>query len=334
MPGSQWNRLRPSGEAPQSLVRPTTTSEGEAGDYYRLASLAFEASTEGMMLWDPEGRIELANDAFARISGFAPCEVIGRDIRVLDAGCLRPGYFQEVIEIVRNGSTWRGDLLAQRKDGETFIARLSLSGVFGDHGQLSHFVGVISDITEEKKQQEFTQHWADHDPVTGLPNRRLFFDRLHQSLVDRASKPGPDSQLALLFVDLDDFKTINDYFGHHSGDQVLKLVAERLRHSLREEDTVARFGGDEFTILLKHLPDMKTAREVAHKVLEAIREPLDLGKGLSGMGLGASIGIVVAPYHGEDAETLLERADWAMYRSKRSGKSGFSFWEPSTASSA
>ncbi|MEF8792814.1 sensor domain-containing diguanylate cyclase [Thiohalorhabdus sp.] len=329
-----YPRLPPGCQTPGNPPPRANTPEKQGETYYGLVSAVFEASAEGLMVWDPEGRIELVNEAFIRISGYGRDEVTGRDIRILDAGCLRPGYFQEVIGMVQQGDHWRGDIVAQRKSGDTFIARMALSGIFDDQGRLSHFVANISDITEEKKQQEVTQHWADHDSVTGLPNRRLFFDRLTQALVDRSSKPESGNQLALFFVDLDDFKKINDYFGHQTGDEVLEVIAERLRNSLREGDTVARFGGDEFTILLKHLPNMHTAQEIAEKLLDVIQKPLVLGESFSGIGVGASIGMAMAPDHGEDAETLLVRADWAMYRSKRSGKSGCSFWEPTTASSA
>lgn len=306
------------------LILRDITPRKQAEKYLRLATTVFEASAEGMMIWDSQGRIEMVNEAFVDITGYTTAEVIGREARFLDAGRHGSGYFDLMESTVREKGHWRGDFWARRKSGETFVARLTLSAIRDDRGQISNYVGVFSDITEEKEQEAAIQHLANHDPLTGLPNRRLFHDRLTQALADRHREPRDRNRLALLFVDLDDFKQVNDQYGHEHGDRALQEIAQRIRGTLREGDTVARFGGDEFVILLKHLPQEETAEELAQKVFAVISDPLPVAE--EEVEVGASIGIVLAPKHGDQADTLLTRADHAMYRSKEAGKGRYGFF--------
>lgn len=282
------------------------------------------------MLWDAQGRIEMVNQAFVEITGYGAAEVVGREARFLDSGRHQPGFLGEVGRTLKEYGHWRGDFWARRKSGEVFIARLALSAIRDDQGRVSTFVGVFSDITEEKEQEAAIQHLANHDPLTGLPNLRLLHDRLIQALADRHREPQKRNRLALYFVDLDDFKRVNDRFGHEKGDQALREMAHRILETLREGDTVARFGGDEFVILAKHLPSQKAAEDLARKISAVTGEPLSLeGGGCPEEGpvrIGASIGIVMAPTHGDEADILLARADHAMYRSKEAGKFCYHFF--------
>ncbi|MEF8793752.1 diguanylate cyclase domain-containing protein [Thiohalorhabdus sp.] len=296
----------------------------QAEKYLRLATTVFEASAEGMMIWDPQGRIEMVNEAFVGITGYGTADVVGREARFLDAGRHRSGFYESMGEALKEQGHWRGDFWARRKSGESFIARLTMSAIRDDSGRVSNYVGVFSDITDEKEQEAAIEHLANHDPLTGLPNRRLFHDRLTQALADRHREPRDRSRLALLFVDLDDFKKVNDDHGHKQGDRALQEIAHRIRNSLREGDTVARFGGDEFVVLLKHLPSESTAEELAHKVFEVITQPVPVAD--SKVRVGASIGIVLSPKHGDSADLLLGRADDAMYYSKEAGKRRYHFY--------
>lgn len=303
------------------LILRDTRSRKQADNHLRLATTVFEASSEGMMVWDGQGRIEMVNQAFVGITGYTAAEVVGREARLLDAGHNGRGFFAAIGRALREKGHWRGDYRARRKSGEVFVARLALSAIRDDRGQMNAFVAVFSDVTEEKAQEAAINHLANHDPLTGLPNRRLFFDRLSQALADRHREPQDHNRLALLFVDLDDFKRINDAYGHEAGDSLLKQMATRIRKTLREGDTVARLGGDEFVILLKRLPKEETAEELAEKVFRVIGEPLAVNGG--GVEVGASIGIVIAPKHGNTPEMLMARADHAMYRSKEAGKNRY-----------
>jgi len=317
------NRASPS--QGQVILRDISQRK-QAEKHLRLATTVFEASAEGMMVWDGLRRIEMVNEAFVKITGYAGADVVGRDAQLLDAGHQGPGLFEAMEQAIQDGNHWRGDFWARRKSGETFVARLTLSAIRDDRGQPTNYVGVFSDITEEKAQEAAIEHLANHDPLTELPNRRLFHDRLTQALADRHREPRQRNRVALLFVDLDDFKRVNDVHGHEQGDRVLQVIARRIRESLREGDTVARLGGDEFVILLKHLPSEETAEELAQKVFGVISGPVPLGTGSAEAEVGASIGIVIAPKHGDDADTLLARADHAMYRSKEAGKRRYNFF--------
>ncbi|MBA5605202.1 GGDEF domain-containing protein [Duganella sp. FT3S] len=187
-------------------------------------------------------------------------------------------------------------------------------------GRIEHYVGVINDITEAKQAAEFIRHRAYHDPITDLPNRSLFMDRLHQEIV-RARRN--KLAMALLFIDLDHFKEINDEFGHDVGDDLLRIAAIRLTASARESDTVARLGGDEFTAILNDINGKEDAARVAQKMLDEICRPFEIGP--HELVISASIGIAIYPTDGEGAASLLKAADGAMYRAKRGGRNAFSF---------
>ncbi|MFA9460744.1 GGDEF domain-containing response regulator [Thiohalorhabdus sp. Cl-TMA] len=298
------------------LILRDITPRKRADKYLRLATAVFEASAEGMMILDAEGRVEMVNEAFTTMTGYSAEEVVGWDSRFLGAGENGTAFFSKLGRILSEKGHWRGELSALGKSGAVFIARLTVSVVRNELGEATNYVTVFSDVTEEKEREAAIKHLANHDPLTGLPNRRLLHDRLTQALADRHREPQGRDRLALLFVDLDAFKAVNDTYGHEAGDQVLREMAGRMREALREGDTVARFGGDEFVVLLKHLPGEDMAAELARKLFRSMSRPVTLNADGVTVELGASIGIAMAPKHGDQADLLLNRADQAMYCSK------------------
>ncbi|OSM05132.1 hypothetical protein MAIT1_03283 [Magnetofaba australis IT-1] len=187
-----------------------------------------------------------------------------------------------------------------------------------NQGRITHYVGLFSDITSRKMAEDRLKHQAHHDPLTGLPNRLLFEDRLHQAI---ASAQRYGSEIALLYIDLDKFKPVNDTYGHEAGDMALRTVSKRLTSLLRASDTAARIGGDEFVALLPELHDTESVKHVARKILQSLAEPVDLGVAQAKM--GASIGISFFPRHGENYESLMSAADTAMYAVKQSGRNDY-----------
>ncbi|WP_275531626.1 diguanylate cyclase domain-containing protein [Magnetofaba australis] len=229
----------------------------------------------------------------------------------------RAFYIQFWKEILSKGR-WQGEIWNRRKCGEVFPEWLSVSTVTDNQGRITHYVGLFSDITSRKMAEDRLKHQAHHDPLTGLPNRLLFEDRLHQAI---ASAQRYGSEIALLYIDLDKFKPVNDTYGHEAGDMALRTVSKRLTSLLRASDTAARIGGDEFVALLPELHDTESVKHVARKILQSLAEPVDLGVAQAKM--GASIGISFFPRHGENYESLMSAADTAMYAVKQSGRNDY-----------
>ncbi|MBF0634364.1 MAG: sensor domain-containing diguanylate cyclase, partial [Nitrospinae bacterium] len=216
---------------------------------------------------------------------------------------------------------WKGEIWNRRKNGETYPQGVNIASVTDDHGQIVQYVGVFQDITDMKERQKDMSYYAHHDPLTGLPNRLLFDDRLRHA-INRARRD--NKKAAVIYIDLDGFKEINDTHGHSVGDMVLQGVAVRLSSSLRVEDTISRFGGDEFIILLEHTGHKRGLKIVAEKILAAVQEPFLLN-GLE-ISVGASIGVVMFPIEVQDPETLITSADTAMYAAKQEGKNRVVFY--------
>ncbi len=291
-----------------------------SSQFFRLAAAVFEVIDDGIVVTDAENAIIAVNPAFERVTGYAAGEVIGRNPRILSSGRHTPAFYAEMWETLLTTGRWHGEVWNRRKSGELYVQRLTLSVIRGRDGRIVNHVGVFNDITEAKQLAETASYRAHHDVLTGLPNRILFADRLTQAL---AMALRENRRLALLFVDLDGFKEINDQFGHVTGDCVLEAVAARMLQSVRDSDTVSRFGGDEFVILLPDIRQTSDAQVAAEKVLIALTEPIDLDCGP--VTIGASIGIAVFPANGTTAEALLRNADAAMYAAKRGGKNRYVF---------
>lgn len=284
----------------------------------RLTANALEHMAEGLVIQDADLKIVQVNRSFTSITGYRAEEVLGTSMSLLYSPRHDERFKERVRAVVRKRGHWRGEVWHRRKSGESYPVLLSLSAVYDDHGQLTHYISVFSDISQYKHYEERLTFLAHHDPLTGLPNRTMFEERVQQAIND-AQRAG--TQFAVLFVDLDHFKTINDSLGHAVGDDLLKQVAARLRRWVRESDTVARQGGDEFTILLSEIREPENACVVAHKILDAMTAPFT--ESGSELFSAASIGISCYPTSGRDVATLMKSADAAMYEAKKAGRNTY-----------
>jgi diguanylate cyclase (GGDEF)-like protein/PAS domain S-box-containing protein len=288
----------------------------------RLARIVFENSLEGITVTDAHSRIVMVNKAFTDTTGYSAEEALGKTPAMLKSGKQGDNFYRDFWNILRERGEWRGEIWNRRKNGTVYPEWLNVSAVRDRHGRIEHYIAIFSDITERKEHEERITYQAFHDALTGLPNRLLFRDRLDLALAqarrNKARKP------ALMFLDLDRFKQINDTLGHEAGDTLLKEVANRLRHCVRASDTVARMAGDEFTVLLPEAEEEGEARAVADKILQVMNEPIVLGS--ESRVVTTSIGISHFPQDGRDAETLMKHADAAMYAVKGSGRASFCFF--------
>ena len=277
----------------------------------RLAAKVFENAAEGIMVTDPQGRIVSVNRAFAAVTGYAAEEVVGKDVRLFKSGLHDEKFYLEIWAALTETGGWHGEIWNRRKNGEVYPAWLTLSVVKDERGRTTHYAGILMDVTSQKQAEDYLRHQATHDPLTDLPNRELFRDRVTQALaLARREK----RIAAVMLLDLDHFKPINDTLGHAAGDRVLQGVARRLLASLRDCDTAARLGGDEFAVLLQEITTGEDAAPVAQRLLDALAKPFVLsGREYS---ISASIGISLYPAHGATASALLSGADSAMYRAK------------------
>lgn len=287
----------------------------------RLMGKVFENASEGVIITAPDTTIITVNKAFSEVTGYRPEEVIGKKPDILRSNRQDADFYQRLWEELRTSGRWQGEIWNRNKQGEVYLEWLSIAAVMDEEGQLSHYVGVFSDITSEKENEERLHYLAHYDQLTNLPNRILFNDRLKQAL---ALARRARSQVAVMFLDLDGFKAINDSLGHAAGDELLRQVAQRLVDCLRESDTVARFGGDEFTIVLPEIDSQESVSKIARKITEEIAMPYDIeGNAAS---VTTSIGISLYPADGQQGHTLIQKADNAMYHAKRHGKNHHEFY--------
>jgi diguanylate cyclase (GGDEF)-like protein/PAS domain S-box-containing protein len=287
----------------------------------RLQSVALSSAANAIFITDHEGNIEWANAAFTQLSGYSLEELLGRTPRILNSGVQDRLFYAGLWRTMQSGKVWIGEVVERRKDGQLYVVQQTVTPLLGEDGQLSHFVAIHEDITARKEAEARVQHLAFHDPLTDLPNRALFQNRIPPAL---AHAHRNQNLVALHFLDLDGFKMVNDTLGHALGDALLKQVAGRLQGCLRSSDTVARLGGDEFAILQTDLHRVEGAAVLARKILDALAEPFYLGGQVVQM--SASIGITVYPHDEREPAQLLQNADLAMYHAKREGKNNFQFY--------
>jgi diguanylate cyclase (GGDEF)-like protein/PAS domain S-box-containing protein len=288
----------------------------------RLVANVFDNGCEGVIITDTDSRIVEVNPAFTQITGYAPEDVIGRKPGLLSSGRHDEPFYQGMWRSLQVAGSWRGEIWNRRKNGEVYPEWLSISAVYNDDGDTENYVAVFSDISEQHRSREELEYLAHHDALTQLPNRLLFNARLDHAITHARRAR---SELAVLFIDVDRFKTINDSLGHTTGDQVLQLVARRLRDVLRADDTMARQGGDEFIILLENVTP-RGVTEVSEKLSAALSTPLQIDG--HPIYLSLSIGITMFPRDGTNADTLIRNADAAMYRAKDSGRDNCQFYTP------
>ncbi len=285
-------------------------------------SLAVEQSPNSIVITDLDGNIEYVNGTFLRVTGYSRDEVIKENPRILQSGKTPKATYEDMWAHLTRGEIWCGEVINKRKDGSEYIELATISPVRQAAGRVSHYLAIKENITEQKQSEEHIERLAHFDQLTGLPNRSLLSDRFQYalSLAQRSGEP-----LAVMFLDLDHFKNINDTLGHTIGDQLLIEVAKRIKATLREEDTASRQGGDEFMLIL-HATDADGAAHVATKLLEAVAQPCQIEH--YELITTISIGIAIYPHDGEDFETLSKNADTAMYRVKQSGRTNFCFYTP------
>lgn len=281
----------------------------------RVAAAAFE-SHESTLVTNAQVNILRVNQAFTALFGYAASEVLGQSPRLLKSGRHEADFYAAMWSELLQNQRWQGEVWNTRKSGEEFACWLSITAVCDDAGAVTHYVATHTDITLRKAAEDEVKHLAFFDPLTNLPNRRLLTDRLHQG-VTHAKRD--QSHVALIFVDLDRFKPVNDRYGHAAGDQLLQAVAHRLRACVRESDTVARVGGDEFVVLLDGIGQTIDAMQVAEKIHAVLLEPFRLSSGQS-VHISSSAGIAIYPEHGMDETTLSRHADVAMYAAKAAGR--------------
>lgn len=286
-----------------------------------LASKVFDHAREGIVITDPTGAILDINQTFTEITGYSKEEVIHRNPRLLQSGEQAPAFYESLWESLRQHGEWSGELWNKRKNGEIYPQRLVISAVKTDAGVLTHYVGLLSDITEVKSMQSELEHMAYFDSLTRLPNRVLLMDRLQQQML-AAQRQG--KVLAIAYIDLDGFKGINDRFDHHMGDLFLVEMSARLHSALRHSDTLARVGGDEFVVLMPGLGEIREALLVVQRLLSAASQSVTIdGHALH---ISASIGVNHFPLNSNDersAARILQQADQAMYAAKESGKNRY-----------
>ncbi len=299
------------------------TERRQAEELMRQAATVFSATTEGIIVTDPQARISSVNPAFTRITGYARDEVIGRNPSLLASDRHTRDFFQRMWQELASAGHWQGELWNRRKNGEMYPIWENISEVRDDSGRLTHYVAIFTDISESKAAEERLAHLAHHDALTDLPNRVLFTANLDKAL-DRARRHG--RHVGLFLLDLDRFKLINDTLGHAAGDDLLCEVAQRLRHCARAEDTVARLGGDEFAIIVNDLRHPQDATPIAVKIIDAIGQPVLLGG--RELRTSASVGIGLFPDDAGNAADLIQAADAAMYRAKAHGRNTYDFYTP------
>ena len=288
----------------------------------QLAAKVIESTLEAIIVADASFYILSVNKAFAAMTNYSPQEVQGQLLSCIISDEQRIEFFRVISEALNEKGQWQGEVWNRRKDGEKFPAWMSVSSVRSyDNSLIGHYVAVFTEITHLKKTEERLQHIAYHDALTGLPNRILFHDRLTQAILAAHRN---DSSLAVMFLDLDRFKIINDTLGHHIADQLLKEVANRLRSCVRETDTAARLSGDEFAIILNNLTQKQDAELVAINILDSLSRPIVLND--NEVFITSSIGIAVYSRGDFDKDRLLENADIAMYHAKDMGRNNFQFY--------
>ncbi len=294
------------------------TERKEYEQKLKLFQKVFENALEGITITDAKGNIVAVNEAFTEITGYKSHEVIGKNPRILKSDRHDDNFYKTMWQNLKTQGQWEGEIWNRRKTGEAYPEWLSISAIKANSSDITHYVAVFHDITDLKHQEEQIKHQAYHDALTNLPNRLLLHDRLSVA-INHAQRNG--QKIAILFVDLDNFKHINDSLGHALGDQLLQAVSQRIVKLMREEDTVSRLGGDEFVIMLEDVKDESVAIHIAERVLASFQRSFHVRN--HELFITPSLGLTLFPDDGSDPETLIKNADLAMYRAKDKGKNRF-----------
>ena len=297
------------------------TERVRAEERLRLWARVLDQSAEGIFICDPQERIVLVNRAFEEMTGFSADEAVGKTPRILQSGRQDKAFYTQMWKSVLETGSWRGEMWNRRKNGELYVEWLSVSAVYDQGDSLTHYIGIFSDITVRKRAEEGMVHLAHYDALTDLPNRVLLMDRLNQLT---KSAPRRKSKVAVVFIDLDRFKEVNDSLGHDAGDLLLQTVAKRFSKAVREDDTVARIGGDEFVVVFQGIHDVNDAVLLAEKLLSCLVQPVQLN-GYE-VTVTASMGISLYPDDATNGQEMVRNADAAMYQAKGAGRNAYRFY--------
>ncbi len=292
-----------------------TIERSQTNERLLMLSKVFTNTHEGITITDKNKRIIDVNPAFSEITGYSYEEVIGKNPSLLSSGKQSAEFYTDMWQQINEQGYWQGEVWNRHKEGEIFAELLNISTLLDEKGDVTNYVGVFSDITQSKQQQEKIKLMAHYDVLTGLPNRALFVDRFHQAI---AHSHRTSQQLAICFLDLDNFKPVNDQYGHEVGDQLLIEVAKRIISAIREEDTVSRQGGDEFAILLNDIASFEQYEKTIERIHHTLAQPYIIDNHLHK--ISASCGVTLYPSDAGDIDTLLRHADQAMYQAKQSGR--------------
>ncbi|EQD58268.1 sensory box protein, partial [mine drainage metagenome] len=327
----QWIWIRARGKVSESdaegrPLRVIGTSRDISSELARerersIADLVVRSMGEAVAVTDARMRFVAVNPAFTRMIGYTGQDILGQPSSLLDSPD-QPEAFVQVHAKLESSGHFSGELWQRKRDGEPILCRIEINEIRDGHGQRTHFVAVLTDVTARRRAEQELHYLANYDPLTGLPNRTLLTERLGDAIL-RARQMG--RLVAVLFVDLDRFKHVNDAHGHSVGDRVLQAAGRRLRAVVRDDDTVARLGGDEFTVVLERVAQTRDAEDIAQKLLEVFAEPMDLGEGREAQ-ISLSIGIALYPLHGLAPTDLLKYADIAMYRAKERGRNTYAVY--------
>lgn len=290
------------------------TRRKQAERSMQLAASVFTHAQEGIMITTADGKIIDVNAAFSQITGYSRDEVLGHNPRMLSSGRQEPSFYDSLFDDLARNGQWVGEIWNRRKSGEVYAQLQNISEVRDAQGLLQHYVSLFNDITQIKDHQQRLERMAHFDTLTQLPNRLLLADRLQQAVAQAQRRAG---SIAVVYLDLDGFKAVNDHHGHAVGDELLIVVSQHMKAALRDGDTLARVGGDEFVAVLVDLSQTDDAAPVLDRLLQAAADPVRVGAAL--LGVSASLGVAMYPRDGTDSEQLLRRADHAMYQAKKAG---------------
>ena len=285
-----------------------------------MSSMVFKHTMDGVLITNADNRIVHVNSAFTDITGYQPSEVIGKDPKLLKSGNHTKHFYDEMWRRITDNGYWQGEITNRKKNGEIYIEWLSINTIRDSRGEIEQYIGIFSDVTHQRKDAHDQAYLATHDPLTGLSNRLALNDRLEHA-IEHAKRF--DKCFALIFCDLDNFKPINDTYGHSIGDEVLKHIAGIMKSILRKNDTICRYGGDEFVILIEELKDFESLEAILDKIRTLINQSFTIN-GLE-LNVGISIGAAIYPNDAQTPGEILTAADQAMYESKKEGKNSISF---------
>lgn len=289
----------------------------------QLAAAVFDNSLDGIVITDSKGTILKANAAAMRVTGRTAAELLGHNPRIFQSGRHDTMFYVELWHSVMQTGRWQGEIWNRRKNGDVFPEFLSISAIRDKHGVISNYIGIFMDISGQKEKERRLHYLASHDKLTGLPNRNQFHDRLLAAMAHAKRNTQP---IAVLLIDLDHFKYVNDTFSHATGDELLRGVTQRIQACLRESETLSRISGDEFAILLQHSDSREEAGLMAGKILSAMKSPFNIGEYV--LHISASIGISIYPEDGDHPQHLLRNADVAMRQAKSDGRARMLLFRP------